>query len=244
MRLFSLSKGRFSLMVVSLLALAAIGYSFRASAQGEDLDQVLANLSATAETLQTDVTHLHDAVHELEGRVDTLEAATGQLSMDVWDVGPSRAQFLPNPPPDQVTVQFLALSQNASVPGEFTFHLAPEGAELFATQSVGEGESVEIGPEIENGVAFVEPGKLYRLQVVYRNPTDTEVNFLVRGGLIDPKAALPFVRNRCWCASIPFSAPPKGVFSRIIEVGVGPDTPPGAKAIVVFPVVSLAQSGK
>lgn len=241
MRRLSLRKALLILVAALLLVTAAAGYARRVTAQETDLAQILADLSATVQQLQADVTHLHDAVHQLEERVNTIETAANQLALDAGGVGPSRAHFLPAPPEGQVTVQLLARVEGGKIPGEFTFHLAPEGAELFATESVPEGESVAVGPEIENGIAFVEPGKFYRLQVLYRNPTDQEVNFLVRGGLVDPKAALPFVRNRCWCAAIPFAAPPNGTFSRIIEVGVGPDTPPGAKAIVVFPVVPLAQ---
>lgn len=233
------------MVAVMLLALVATACSQQRPAQQQQLAQTLDTLSTNVQQLQEETTYLHDSVHQLEERVNTLEAATGQLSLDAGGIGPSRAQFLPDPPDGQVTVQLLARDENNAIPGEFTFHLAPDGAELFETRSLAEGETEElaVGPEIENGIAFVEPGKFYRLQVVYRNPTDEEMRFLVRGGLLDPKAALPFVRNRCWCAAIPFSAPAGGTFSRIIDVGVGPDTPPGAKAIVVWPVVRLTQEG-
>lgn len=80
---------------------------------------------------------------------------------------------------------------------------------------------------------------LYNLQVVYENPTSEVQSFLVPGGTLDPQAALPYVRNRCWCAALPFEAPPNGTFSRVIQVGVGPDTPPGARAVMIWPVASL-----
>ncbi|MFQ5946755.1 MAG: hypothetical protein ACE5NC_10985, partial [Anaerolineae bacterium] len=122
-----------------------------------------------------------------------------------------------------------------------TFHLAPEGSELFETLSVGAGEEVVTGPLIEDGIAFVDPGVFYRLQVVYQNPSAEEVTFLIRGGIMDPQLALPYMRNRCWCAAVPFSAPAGGTFSRIIDVGAASDTPPGAKAIVIFPAARLTE---
>ena len=236
---------RLRFVAVWLVALLLIGTAAACSSQTSEeqrqLTQTLQELSTTVEQLQQEVTHLHDSTHELEGRLNAIEGASQRLVLDASRIGPSRAEFLPDPPQGKVTVQLLAEVENGGLPGKFTFHLAPEGAELFDTRSVPKGESIPIGPEIKDGIAFVEPGKLYRLQVVYRNPTDEEAKFLVRGGIIDPPGALPFVRNLCWCAAIPFSAPPGGLFSRIIEVGVGPDTPPGAKAIVVFPVVRLSQ---
>lgn len=206
----------------------------------QQLGQTLEDLSTTVQQLQQDTATLHEAVHELDARLSALEAQVQDVTLDTQRVGPSRVEFLPDPPPGKVTVQILAEVEGKGLPGTFSFHLAPEGAQLFETQSVPAGESIPIGPEIQDGIAFVEPGKFYRLQVIYRNPTDKEVSFLVRGGIVDPPGAMPFVRNRCWCAAIPFTAPPKGLFSRIIEVGVGPDTPPGAKAIVIFPVVPLS----
>ncbi len=101
------------------------------------------------------------------------------------------------------------------------------------------GKKVKRGALIKDGIAIIEPGKLYTLQVVYENPTDKEVKFLVNAPLVDPAAALPFARAKCWCAAIPFSVPARGTFSRTIQVGVGPETPAGAKAIVEWPVIAL-----
>ena len=222
-------------VMLLLLVLAACSQG----PQSAQISQTLDDLAAKVQQIDENITSLHEEVHALDARVSAIEQSTQRLSLDTGRVAPTYVEFLPDPPPGKVTVQLLAKVERGALPGTFTFHLAPEGAQLFDTRSVPAGESIAIGPEIKDGIAFVEPGKLYRLQVIYRNPTDTEARFLVRGGLIDPPGALPFVRNRCWCAAIPFSAPPHGIFSRIIEVGVGPDTPPGAKAVVIFPVVPL-----
>lgn len=225
-----------------LLAVLLLGAACGAAgADQAELGRALDELSAQVDRVEGQVSTLAESADGLDARVSGLEASAQALRFDASRVGPSRAQYLPNPPDGQVTVQFLALDVNDALPGEFTFHLAPEGASLFETESVAKDAEVEVGPQIADGIAFVEPGKFYLLQVVYRNPEKREVKFLVPGGVLDPQAALPFVRNRCWCAAVPFSAPAEGAFSRMIEVGVGPDTPPGAKAIVVWPVVKLSQ---
>ena len=181
---------------------------------------------------------------ELTLELQELEGLADELVLDLSRIGPSRAQFLPDPPARMVTVQLLAEAVSAAIPGEFKFYLAAaEAQDLFTTVSVPRGERVPKGDELVDGVAFVEPGVFYTITIVYENPTDEDVNFLVTAPTLDPQAALPFARARCWCAAVPFNAPAGGAFYRTIQVGVGPDTPPGAKAIVVWPVVSLDQFG-
>ena len=177
------------------------------------------------------------------GEHGTVLAAEGQaVQLDVFGIASSRTMFLPAPPAGKVTIQLQAKAVNASIPGEFKFYLAaPEASEVFTTVSVPEGQSVPKGQELENGIAFVEPGKFYTVQVVYENPTDREIEFLVNAPQIDPFAALPFARAICWCAAVPFSAPAGGAFYRTLKVGVGPNTPVGAKAIVEWPVILLSE---
>ena len=162
---------------------------------------------------------------------------------DVFGIAASRTQFLPSSPPGKVTVQLLATAVSAKVPGKFNFHFAAaEMKELLYTVSEPKGGKPLLkGDLIKGGIAFVEPGKLYTLQIVYNNPTDQEVKFLVNAPMIDPSIALPFARALCWCAAIPFTVPAGGTFSRTIKVGVGPETPPGAKAIVEWPVIALKE---
>ena len=168
-------------------------------------------------------------------------AADGEaFQFDVFGIATSRTMFLPDPPAGKVTVQFLATAVNAGIPGVFRFYFAaPEASEVFTTVSVPKGQIVPKGPELENGIAFVEPGKFYTVQVVYANPSDREIEFLVGAPLVDPVAALPFARAICWCAAIPFSAPAGGAFYRTLKVGVGPNTPVGAKVIVEWPVIPI-----
>ena len=177
------------------------------------------------------------------GEHGTVLAAEGQaVQLDVFGIASSRTMFLPAPPAGKVTVQLLATAVNAGIPGEFKFYLAaPEVSEVFTTVSAPKGQSVPKGQELENGIAFVEPGKFYTVQVVYENPTDREIEFLVNAPQIDPAAALPFARAICWCAAIPFSAPAGGAFYRTLKVGVGPNTPVGAKVIVEWPVILLSE---
>jgi len=177
------------------------------------------------------------------GEHGTVLAAEGQtVQLDVFGIASSRTMFLPAPPAGKVTVQLLATAVNADIPGEFKFYLAaPEVSEVFTTVSAPKGQSVPKGQELKNGIAFVEPGKFYTVQVVYENPTDREIEFLVGAPQIDPVVALPFARAICWCAAIPFSAPAGGAFYRTLKVGVGPNTPIGAKVIVEWPVILLSE---
>ncbi|MCZ6771094.1 MAG: hypothetical protein O7G83_03770 [Proteobacteria bacterium] len=167
------------------------------------------------------------------------------VTIDVFKIASSRTLFLPDPPAGKVTVQLLATAVKGTVPGEFKFYLAPpEMSEVFHTVSEPEGRTVPTGQELENGVAFVEPGSMYTVQVVYKNPTDRDVDFLVIPPLIDPSVAVPYARALCWCAAIPFVAPAHGTFSRIMKIGVGPTTPVGAKVIVQWPVIALDDRAK
>jgi len=163
-----------------------------------------------------------------------------EINIDPSRVAQSRAKFLPSPPPGKVTIQLLASAVDAAIPGEFKFHLAvPQAGRLFTTVSVPKGEPFPRGAELVDGIAFVEPGKFYKLEAVYENPTNKDISFYVGAPSVDPEAALPFARALCWCAAIPFKAPAGGAFYRTIKVGVAINTPPGAKAIVSWPVVRI-----
>ncbi len=224
------------------IAALVVGLALIASACSSDnaeVDDALATLNQALDGLVTDAESFEALLHDLEMRIEVVDGAAGDLALDFGRVGPTRASFLPPPPDGLVTVRFVAESVDAAVPGTFRFFLAPEGEQLFDTRSLDPDEDYEVGPELEDGLVFVEPGVLYSLKIVYENPSAQEVNFLVPGGTLDPQAALPYVRNRCWCAAIPFSVQAGGTFTRVIQVGVGSDTPPGARALMVWPVVRV-----
>jgi hypothetical protein len=163
-----------------------------------------------------------------------------ELKLDPSRISFSRAKYLPMPPAGKVTVQLLGTAIDAGIPGEFKFYLAnEESGGLFTTVSLNAGEAIPKGQELVDGIAFVDPGKWYTLVVAYENPTDQEMNFYVTAPTVDPEAAFPFARALCWCAAVPFSAPAHGSFYRVIKVGVGVKTPPGARAIVDWPVVAI-----
>ncbi|MFQ5967918.1 MAG: hypothetical protein ACE5MI_09955 [Acidimicrobiia bacterium] len=227
--------------LVAVVLLAAACTTGGVGTADEEVTQALDQLNVAVGQIAAEADALHTSAHDLSDRLAAVEELQATLQFDFARVGPSRATFIPNPPAGQVAVQFIAEVVDAAFPGEFKFYLAPEGAQLFDTVSLPAGEAIETGPELVDGLAFVDPGVLYTLQVVFENPTDEEIRFLVPGGTLDPQAALPYVRNLCWCAAVPFSAPAGGTFSRVIQVGVGPDTPPGAKAVMVWPVAALDQ---
>lgn len=163
-----------------------------------------------------------------------------KITIDPSRVAFSRAKYLPLPPEGMVTVQLIGSVIDAAFPGKAQFYLAhPDHSDVFETVSYASGEAVPLGDELEDGIAFVEPGKWYKLQVVYENPTDEDIEFYVSAPSVDPEMALPFARALCWCAAIPFNAPAHGAFARTIYVGVAAGTPPGARAIVDWPMVPI-----
>jgi hypothetical protein len=227
-----------AIRIATFGALLALVLSACTSRSGSaELDDAIGTLNEAVESLTGTAESAEQALHDLEARLVIVEDAADEVAIDFGRVGPSRAGFLPQPPEGLVTVQFIAEAVDGSLPGEFRFFLAPDGEPLFDTRSLEAGEAYDVGMELEDGVVFVEPGVLYSLKVVYENPENNAVSFLVPGGTLDPQAALPFVRNRCWCASLEYSVPALGTFTRVIEVGVGPDTPSGARAVMVWPVV-------
>ncbi len=221
------------LVVSAVLPGMARATDHKAADESKAQQRIAKALDAVSDRLEA----LEEDAHSLRQRAEALET---RFALDFSRVGPSRAMYLPDAPEGKVTVQLRAEPVAAAMAGRFEFHLAaPEMNQVFQTESFARGQTAPTGQALDEGIAFVEPGKLYTLQVLYRNPTDQEVRFLVGAPTTDPQAALPFARARCWCAAIPFSAPPGGVFSRTLQVGVAPDTPPGAKAIVIWPVVAL-----
>jgi hypothetical protein len=224
----------------ALLLGASLILAACASTEGDAaLDEALDALNGSVSSLNDSAQELQSALDDLEVRIEMVESTANGVALDFFRIGPSRAAFLPAPPDGKVTVQFVAESIDAAIPGTFRFFLAPEGEALFETASLTEGETFEVGPELVDGIVPVDPGVLYMLKIVYENPTAEAMDFLVPGGTLDPQAALPYVRNRCWCAALPFNVPANGTFTRVIQVGVGPDTPPGARAVMVWPVVRL-----
>jgi len=200
---------------------------------------IVTGLMTAAFSLSASAQSASDAPGSEEENVPGLTEAL-ELKLDPSRISFSRAKYLPMPPEGMVTVQLLGTAIDAAIPGEFKFHLAAdEASDLFTPVSVPAGEPYPKGAELVDGLAFVEPGKWYTLQVVYDNPTDEEINFYVSAPTIDPEVAFPFARALCWCAAVPFTAPGNGAFYRTIKVGVSINTPPGARAIVDWPVVLI-----
>jgi hypothetical protein len=172
---------------------------------------------------------------------DVLRRANDRLAgLEVEAFRPTHTQaiFLPDPPEGQVTVQLAFVYYQAALPGEFEWHVPAAGSDrLWATASLPAGEEAPVGPEIRQGIAFVKPGELNLVTIVYRNPTGRPVRFHSVTPDVDPIAAAPFAYARCWCDAGTFEAPPHGTWYRTVAVGVGATTPPGAKAIVTWPVI-------
>lgn len=94
-----------------------------------------------------------------------------------------------------------------------------------------------VGPAIKDGIVFLEPGVLGMVTLVYHNPTDRPLRIRTVAPFIDPVAAAPLAYGRCWCDAPGFDVPAGGSWYRTIAAGVAKETPPGAKAIVSWPVI-------
>lgn len=170
--------------------------------------------------------------------LNEIDAVLGSLQVDPFRPATTRAVFLPDPPQGQVTVKLDFPEYQNALPGRMEVHL-PKGPtdRLWFTQSVPAGKRLPVGPEIDDGILFVDPGEMGLVTLVYRNPTDRAIRIRTVAPFIDPAVATPLAYGRCWCDAPGFDVPAKGTFYRTIGVGVAAVTPPGAKAVVTWPVI-------
>jgi len=158
-----------------------------------------------------------------------------------YQAGTSRLQFLPDPPPGKITMKFEFLFRNGyGLPAPIQFH-KPVGDQnkLWAMESLERGKTITKGEEIKNGIIFVSPGEQRLITLIFENPLDKPVAFLVVAPTYDPVGAVREGVLRCLCAAFTFEAPPGGMWYRTIAVGVNKVTKPGKKVIVMWPSVRL-----
>lgn len=175
---------------------------------------------------------------EAEETLEELNEELAGLEVEPFRPAQSSALFLPDPPEDSVTVKLNFPKYLNKLPGEIEVH-APAGRSnrLYATESLAPGEEPPVGDLIPDGIAFVEPGVMAMVTLVYRNPTDQPIRIRTVAPFTDPVAASPLAYGRCWCDARGFDVPPSGSWYRTIGVGVAMGTPAGAKAIVSWPVI-------
>jgi len=158
-----------------------------------------------------------------------------------YQVGTSRLQFLPHPPPGKVTMKFEFWWRNGyALPGPIRFYQpVGEANRVWAMESLERGQQVPKGEEYKDGIVFVTPGKFVLLQAVFENPLGKPIEFLVTAPIYDPIGGQRLTTLRCLCAAIPFGAPAGGAWYRTMPVGVNRTVKPGTKVIVMWPAVRL-----
>lgn len=175
---------------------------------------------------------------EAEDALRQVDEQLAGLEVEPFKPAESAAVLLPDPPEGQVTVKLNFPEYLNELPGEIEVH-APAGdsARLYATASLPAGEPVPVGDLIPEGIVFLEPGTMGLVTLVYRNPTDQPIRIRTVAPFTDPVAAAPLTYGRCWCDAPGFDVPAGGSWYRTIAAGTGASTPPGAKAIVSWPVI-------
>jgi hypothetical protein len=156
-----------------------------------------------------------------------------------YQVGTSRLQFLPSPPPGKVTMKLEFWWRNGyALPAPIRFH-KPVGdqAKLWAMESLERGQTVAKGEEIRDGIIFVSPGEQRLVTLIFENPLDKAVAFHVVAPMYDPAGAVRRGVLRCLCAAFTFEVPAGGSWYRTIAVGVNRAERPGQKLIVMFPAI-------
>lgn len=175
---------------------------------------------------------------EAEDALREVDEQLAGLEIEPFKPAESTAILLPDPPEGQVTVKLNFPKYLNELPGEIEVHVpAGDSNRLYATASLPAGAEVPVGDLIPDGIVFLEPGTLGMITLVYRNPTNQPIRIRTVAPFTDPVAAAPLTYGRCWCDAPGFDVPPGGSWYRTIAAGTGAGTPPGAKAIVSWPVI-------
>ena len=151
-----------------------------------------------------------------------------------------RTGDIPDPPPGKAALRLSVTYLPVPLPGagiEF-YEPSPEASQVWTMQSLGEEQPVPVGRLIEDGVVFLSPGEARLVTVVYRNPTTSDVGFVVLPHRESPFGQAPNVWLTCLCMSHVYEAPAQGAWYRVIRVKVSPTMPPGAKVDALYTVLT------
>jgi hypothetical protein len=143
---------------------------------------------------------------------------------------------LPDPPDGMITVALRNLYFPEPLPGAGVrfYEPTPETEGLFTMDPLEAGAEIPRGDPIEDGVIFVEPGGQARVELVYENPTDETVQFESTIWYTEPVTAKIGLINRCFCDSVPFTAPANGAWYRTIWIDFARDMQAGTKMAIVW----------
>lgn len=233
-------------LALALLAILALGLltacagqaSAEEQARLEKLEQISQQIAGVQQTLADTQARQGELETKMLGLTQMVESFNQQ---DIMRQGGSRAIYLPDPPPGQVTVkaEFVFVGDK-TLPTEIrSFEPAGEANSLWAMQGLGPDESLPVGDEIPDNTYFLKPGVEKLVTLVLENPTSEDIQFLVTAPAFDPFIAHKFGAFTCLCASVPFTVPAGGKWYRTIRAAVNPQAPPGFKVAAVFPVTVL-----
>lgn len=116
--------------------------------------------------------------------------------------------------------------------GQVTVHESLPGQPQGETLTYGADEEPRIGAEILDAVLRPKMGSVAKFVFVVRNPTDKPLRFWVTPHLPVPYSAERGLVIHCLCTSQQYEIPPRGSWTRVIEVGLNPEA--GTRGPVVI----------
>ncbi len=151
-----------------------------------------------------------------------------------------RTTDMPDPPPDKVALRLSLAYEPKSLPGAGIafYEPSPDVDSLWAQESLPKGEPVPVGQRITDNVLFLAPGEARMVTVVYRNPTSSEVGFMVMPHRESPASLAPQTWLTCLCMAFVYRTPPEGAWYRVVRVKVSPHMPPGSKVDAMWTVLT------
>jgi cytochrome c1 len=127
-----------------------------------------------------------------------------------------------------------------ALPGSgIKFH-EPDAAvnSLWAMASLEKSQSLPVGPRLDNGVLFMEPGEERMVTVAFRNPSAEKVRFMAEPYQVHPASQIPHTWLTCYCLAFVYEALAEGAWYRAIRLTIAPDTEPGSKVDAIWTILT------
>lgn len=223
---------------VVLLLVVACGQTSNEGLQ-QQLDRAK-ELTANVEQLRGLVQETTGEVGGLEERVANAEQQLSGFEASADLPALERTVGIPDPPTGTVAFRLSFQYQPEPLPGDGIRAYEPtsEVNSLWAMESLSQGQSLPVGPAIEERTLFLEPGESRMVTLAYENPSSEKVGFLVLPHQESPDSLGPHVWPTCLCMSFVYEAPPAGSWYRVIRMTASPDIPPGSRVDVLWMVLT------
>ena len=147
---------------------------------------------------------------------------------------------VPDPPQGKVAMRLSVIYLSKPLPGAgIVFHeSSAEVDSLWAMESLPKGEPVPMGQRIEENVIFLKPGEDRMITVAYRNPTSSDLGFMVMPHRESPAGLAPDTWLTCLCMAFVYQAPAEGAWYRVVRLEVSPSMSPGSKVDVLWTILT------